>query len=694
VGDVARPPAAPPSRLRVALVAGLALGVAAGLANAVFVLGFDREGVAEAVGAAEAAGGAALARRAPVLLLSVLAHAAIGAAAGAALGLGRRARLRPGAAREPLREGVRDAVALAGAFALLAAAALLAAYARDASNARAVLTYGGLGLGLGALALRGLGALAGAAAARAARIPGLTAAARRLPWRALGAVSGAALLLASLAPPLFAPRPEEPPPPAGSAPPGAPNVLLVVLDTTRADRLSAYGYPRPTTPELDRIAAQGVLYEQAVSAGVWTLPGHAGIFTGAPSSVHGANGARLQLDGSLTTLAELLARHGFDTAGFSNNPWVGEATGMAQGFAHFEDHWRVRPVEPLRLLQKVWHAVLFLWSNELPGGGVEHTLPRALDWIDAQRARSGPDGRPRPFLVFINLMEPHSPLTFRPGFTDAFAGPDDTPRSLRGAEKNAVARVAGKPSAGLPVEAMRALGVLYDGELRYMDHHLGAFVRELERRGLLADTLLVVTADHGEAIGDHGLWSHLQSVYEEVARVPLVLRHPSLPAGRRVTARVQTWDLFRTVAAFAGIPGPLPVEAALAQDLLDPALLDGAGPSRPVVTEEEPAEWRRRLAGGALIGGADLDHRFKAYYDGPLKYVWGDDGRRQLYDLARDPRELRDLAPARPREVERLARALDAWLGALPVDRMRAGGAPVEIDPETRERLRGLGYAE
>jgi arylsulfatase A-like enzyme len=113
-----------------------------------------------------------------------------------------------------------------------------------------------------------------------------------------------------------------------------------------------------------------------------------------------------------------------------------------------------------------------------------------------------------------------------------------------------------------------------------------------------------------------------------------------------------------------------------------------------VVTEEEPAEWRRRLAGGALIGGAELDHRFKAYYDGSLKYVWGDDGRRELYDLARDPRELRDLAPARPREVERLARALDAWLGALPADRMRAGEAPVEIDPATRDRLRGLGYAE
>jgi arylsulfatase A-like enzyme len=296
--------------------------------------------------------------------------------------------------------------------------------------------------------------------------------------------------------------------------------------------------------------------------------------------------------------------------------------------------------------------------------------------------------------VFINLMEPHSPLTFRPGFTELFARPGDTPRSLRGAEKNAVAQVAGRPAGGLPVEAMRALGVLYDGELRYMDHHLGSFVRELERRGILADTLLVVTADHGEAIGDHGLWSHLQSVYEEVARVPLVLRHPSLPAGRRVATRVQTWDLFRTVARFAGIPGPLPVEASLAIDLLESALLAGGAAPRPVVTEEEPAEWRRRLAGGALIGGAELDHRFKAYYDGSLKYVWGDDGRRQLYDLARDPRELRDLAPARPREVERLTGALDAWLGALPVDRMRAGEAPVEIDPETRDRLRGLGYAE
>lgn len=685
--------ALPPSHLRVAVIAGLLFGLAVGFVNAAYVLAFDR-GEAGAAGAGvEALAPAALARRAPVLLTSPLAHAALGTLAGALLGVLRRARRRPGEPRDALHEGVRDAFAL-GALAFVAAGgAVVVASARDAEQALRVAALGLLVLLLAAALIVALGRLAAAAASRAARLPALAGAARRLasPRLLLGAL--VALAAVALVPPLFAPDAEPAPPPAGAAPPaGAPNLLLLVLDTTRADRLSAYGYPKPTTPELERIASEGVLFEQVISAGVWTLPGHAGIFSGAPSSVHGANGQRLYLDGSITTLAEVLARHGFATAGFSNNPWVSEATGMAQGFAHFEDHWRVSPVPSLRLLQRLWHAVLFLWSNELPAGGVEHTLPRALEWIDAQRAGGG--AAARPFFVFVNLMEPHPPLTYRPGFTSVFAGPGDSPRALRGAEKNAIAAVVRSRGAGIAADRMRALGVLYDGELRYVDHHLGAFARELERRGVLDETLLVVTADHGEAIGDHGLWSHLQSVYEEVARVPLVLRHPRLPAGRRVATRVQSWDLFRTLIEFAGIEEPLPADARLSVDLLDADLLAGRAAPRPIVVEEEPAEWRRRLAGGGLAGEVDLDRRFKAYYEGELKYVWGDDGRRELYDLRKDPGERRNRAPRRADDVERLARGLEAWLRDLPINRTEQGGHELEVDPETRERLRGLGYAE
>jgi arylsulfatase A-like enzyme len=353
----------------------------------------------------------------------------------------------------------------------------------------------------------------------------------------------------------------------------------------------------------------------------------------------------------------------------------------------------VRPIPALRLLQRLWHAVTYLWRNELPGGGVEHTLPRVLAWIDAERAAPAPERRP--FFAFVNLMEPHPPLTYREGYTEQFARPGDTPRKLRGAEKNTVVDAVRSRGGGIAGERMQALGVLYDGELRYVDHHLGEFVRALEARGVLDETLLVVTADHGEAIGDHGKLSHLQSVYEEVARVPLVLRHPRLPAGRRVATRVQSWDLFRTLIEFAGIAEPLPADARLSWNLLDPALLEGQAPARPIVVEEEPAEWRRRLAGGDLAGDVSLDGRYKAYYDGPLKYVWSDDGTRELYDLARDPRELRNRARARPREVERLAKSLEAWLGALPVNRTEQAPSPeIEVDDATRDRLRGLGYAD
>jgi len=475
-------------------------------------------------------------------------------------------------------------------------------------------------------------------------------------------------------------------------------VILLVLDTTRADRLSAYGHLRPTTPEIDRIASRGILYEQAVSAGVWTLPGHAGIFTGAPSSVHGANGRRLFLDPSVTTLAEVLSRNGYATAGFSNNPWVARATGMTRGFGHFEDHWRAQAIEPIRLLQKGWEALQILWRNVETMGGAEYTLARTRAWIEDVRAGSEPE-TPTPFFAFVNLMEVHEPRTYRPDHTDLFRKPGQTPSRLQAVSHEAATAAA--RGQALSREQLHLLRVLYDGELRFVDHQIGAFVRDLERRGLLDETLFVITSDHGESIGDHGKTNHLQSVYEELVRVPLILRHPRLPAGLRVPTRVQTFDLFRTIVEFVGIAETLPEDARLSRNLLDPALLAGSAAPRPIVAEEEPSEWGIRLLRSLRGDDADADvpklrRRYKAYYEGDLKYLWRGDGKSELYDLAKDPRERRNLARRRPADVERLARALAAWVETLPANRIDSGATPheVEFDPETERALRALGYAE
>lgn len=665
-------------RLQVSLAVGVALGIAAGLVNAVQVWppgGWSRT---------------------PIFLTSALAHAALGAALGALLGGWRTLRLRAGAERRVALEATRDGFALlfVGAAAYLVGAAISAVSVLGSAGPLLAMLAAAL---LAAWVTSRLAArLLGAAVERLLRRPRVATALGRVRWRLVGGLAATALVLAALLPPLLAGPPPTENPPVGSAPQGAPNVILIVLDTTRADRVSAYGHSRATTPQIDRIAAGGILYEQAVSAGVWTLPGHAGIFTGAPSSVHGANGRRLFLHRSLTTLAEVLARNGYATAGFSNNPWVARATGMARGFGHFEDHWRLQTFEPLHLLHQWWQEMQAHRRNAEVSGGAAYTLARVDAWIEELRAASDAE-RPPPFFVFVNLMEAHEPRTYRAGYTDRFLKPGQQASRLRQVPREIAAAAArGRP---LTREQLELLRMLYDGELRFVDQQIGAFVRDLDRRGILDETLVVITSDHGEAIGDHGKTSHLQSVYEELVHVPLILRHPRLPAGLRVSTRVQTYDLFRTIVEFVGITEPLPDDARLSRNLLEPALLGGSSARRSIVSEEEPSEWGMGLL--RSVHGRDADvsemrRRYKAYYEGDLKYVWRSDGKRELYDLATDPRERRDLAQRRPADVERLDRALTDWVEGLPANRIDEDGesSGLGLDPEAQRALRALGYVE
>ena len=675
-------------RFQISVYAGLTLGVIFGLLNAYFIWQpFDRQTLlAKKLSLpVEFQAPSALWSETPIFLTSVLAYAAIGGLFGALLGWFRKRSKKP--APDTRREFVRDVFALLFGVFVLLAAGFGPGYIRRAENPAqgAITTVIGLALCYGLF--RALTWLLG----RMLRSRPASFMLEHLPWKALGIAAAAGFVLFSLAPPLFSPPSQPPPAPTGKAAGNAPNVLMIVLDTARADRFSAYGYENPTTPEIDRIAAEGTLFEQAVSSAVYTLPGHASLFTGAPSSVHGANTPLLYLDSSMTTLAEILSRNGYRTAGFSNNRWVGTTSSLTQGFLHYEDHWRFDGFKPLHFLLKICRQMQAYWQRDSEAGGAAYTLPRVLDWIESVRSTGERDGNPAPFFVFINLMEPHYPVSYKPGFTDGFMDPEDTVRDLLRTNQDFF-RVIRDPSAMSP-EDYRRYGVLYDGELRYADHHLGMFLRELERRGLLDNTLLIITSDHGEAIGDHGLMGHRQSVYGELTRVPLILRHPRIqPAGHRVPEPVQTFDIFRTVLDFAGVEEPLPPDAALSRNLLEDPRQD-----RRIVAEEESAEWAVQLSPklSEQIDPSLVRKRYKAIYDGNLKYIWGTEGVSELYDLARDPRETRNLAPERPEEVERLSRELIQWEEQLPANRIEgARHHEPKIDRETEEKLRSLGYIQ
>lgn len=427
--------------------------------------------------------------------------------------------------------------------------------------------------------------------------------------------------------------------------PDRPNVLLIVMDTVRADHLSPYGYPKRTAPTLERLASEGVLFEQAISAGSWTLPSHATLFTGLYARDHHTTAANWKLEAGFETLAEVLGAAGYRTAGFSNNPWISDASGLTQGFSTFLDMWRDA-------------------SRGRDGDdGATRTNELLLDWLDSA-------GRDRPFFVFVNFMEPHLPYAPPEAFARRFVPvgtPPDVLAELRGwqhpRELGYVLRV---PGYGVTPEQFRILGALYDAEIACLDSRIDDLVRGLEARGLLESTLVIVTSDHGEHLGDHALMDHKMSLYDALIHVPLIVRYPPrIPRGVRIRGLVQTNDVFPTVLGLCGVARRAPRGA------FPLPLRDGDTVRDRALSEFGPPTEFLRIAAGRFPGVsfARFDRSLAAVRESRYKYIWSSDGRSELYDLANDPGEEHDLAAnlvdVRKRLHERLVAFREDVSGAL-----------------------------
>jgi arylsulfatase A-like enzyme len=322
---------------------------------------------------------------------------------------------------------------------------------------------------------------------------------------------------------------------------GAPNVLIIVVDTLRADKLSGYGYSRPTSPHMDRVGREGVTFDDAVATSSWTLPTHASMLTGVAPHVHGAEYNEFRHPS--TNLAQALLARGYRTAAASANClWFSRAHGFGPGFVRFDDGF---------------YSALDVWMHTLYGRTLTHAALRylapgksllkrpaasvfhsALDWIG--------ESQERPFFVFLNLMEVHEPYDPPPPWNNRFSkgenprlinlakGPSENPPKLSPAE----------------LEEERAE---YDGAVANVDDQIGSFLAQLKARGLEKNTLLILAADHGESLGDHGLQFHTNALYWELLHVPLILRWPDhLPAGLRVATTVSMASLPATVLDVLG----------------------------------------------------------------------------------------------------------------------------------------------
>jgi arylsulfatase A-like enzyme len=428
-----------------------------------------------------------------------------------------------------------------------------------------------------------------------------------------------------------------------------PNIVLIVIDTARADRFTFNGYAKPTTPRLASLAAEGAIYERAYSPAPWTLPAHASLFTGMYPSSHGADGTHPRLDVARPTLAERLREAGYRTVAYIGNPWVAKSYRFDRGFDKFEE---------------IWRAV-----DAPDGSGAELIGLNVQRFLDDRR--DDVVEREHPFFLFINYLEPHLPYNAPEPERGRFLTPPiDAPRveRLRAFKTPEELRyILGL--SDLTAADIRILSDLYDGEIAYCDRRVGEIADMFRRQEMLDDTVFVVTSDHGEAIGEHHMLDHKMSVYDEVLRIPLVVRYPrAIAAGQRIRRPVMLQDLYPTLLYFAGTgagagagagPVPLPEMAPLPGVRgLEP------GPERSVLLGEfsRPPFVQVMRENFPKADLAAWDRALVAWHEGDGKFQWGSDGRHLLFDLAGDPGELHDLAPADAERVKALAARVDAWL--------------------------------
>ncbi len=469
-------------------------------------------------------------------------------------------------------------------------------------------------------------------------------------WSAAGSAEfrGIAVCLALAVVLACSPEPE---PPSAALDPSRPfGAVVFLLDTIRADRVSSYGYERPTTPAIDALAEHGVLFEQVSSFSSWTLPSAVALLSG--------DYPRLVLDDDMEmqrSLTEALSAAGYRTAAFTEGAFVSRRWGMDRGFRHY--HETDRPT----LVEK-------------GGSDVEGTFSAAAQWLR--------DNASSPFFMLIHTYEAHIPYRNRD-----FVG-DRVLERIGPSFELALKREIENGELDLTEAEADYIRDLYDGDIRSADRYVGEFVELLDELGLDERTLVVVTSDHGEDMGERfrgHIGGHGHSLRDELLLVPLVIRDPTRQfAKRRVDVQVRILDVLPTVADLLGV--------ALDGEVAGRSLL-------PVMMGDE-VEHRVAMAGENRRGTARI-----ALRDGRYKYIAAIEKgppahempgppapRVQLYDLEVDPGETTNLARKRPQLEQQFARQLANWFNEL-------GGPPVEVktrelDEKLRERLKALGYTD
>jgi len=411
-------------------------------------------------------------------------------------------------------------------------------------------------------------------------------------------------------------------------------IVLVSIDTLRRDHVGAYGYGPPTTPRLDALAREGIVAEDAVSVSSWTLPSHLSMLTSVDPAIHGGTDMRHGSGRRVPTLPALLRAAGYATRAVTSHLYVSRVYGLDEGFDGLDFHQDRRATD---------------------------VADRAIDLVD----RFGD----RPFFLFLHFYDPHWHYDPPEPQRSLFAKP------YRGTITGRWGDFSGRDAASVTPADLDHLLALYDGEIRYTDDQVGRVLDHLAARGALANTLVVVTSDHGEEFLEHGSWEHQKTLYDEVIRVPLIVRGPGV-AARREPAPVSLLDVAPTVLSWAGMPLPSSFQG---KSLL--SALPGERESYGETDHTVDGSHKLFLRAGAARWKTILS------LDSSGESVRAE----EWFDLAGDPSEKRSAMPAATAADAIRARAIARWKAGRSAG-TAAGSKPVCLSAEQKERLRALGY--
>jgi len=424
-----------------------------------------------------------------------------------------------------------------------------------------------------------------------------------------------------------------------------PPVILIVVDTLRADHLGAYGYPRDTSPEIDAWASSGRLYEQAIATSPWTAPTFGSLFTGTLPARHGVarqlrpdGTSRVgRLDRGLPTLAERLRQAGYATAALVNNPWLGPEWELNRGFGLYDQRGTDNADPPL----------------------ADGVVDRALAWLDER-----PEGA---FFLVVHLFDPHAPYDAPAPFAGRYSDSIESGMTRRVGLMGEIRSGRFQPDA----TDREFITATYDEEIAFVDHELGRLRRGLEERRLGEQALIILTSDHGEELFDHGGFEHGHAMWQELLRVPLIVWGPGVVPGREPAA-VSLVDVAPTILSFAGMTSD-----AMSGRSLRANLLRGTPPNPRTLHAEQ------NLYGTELKAALRWPHKLVVDVVG---------GGRWLFDLESNPAE--QMLPWQERAA--LADEMLAELTArVAADiELRQDVKAAEPDEETLEQLRSLGYVQ